>query len=118
MKKVLSILIAVILTLTLMCQTTVFAESAPPTEVDETPIEVDVAEAEDVPVDGDFTLTDDGEPVLEVTHQNELAVTGAYDGTMMNGFYTADFVMPDTGYNVFLTGLTKNNVARIKQAIM
>jgi hypothetical protein len=45
-------------------------------------------------------------------------VTGAYDGTMMNGFYTADFVMPDTGYNVFLTGLTKNNVARIKQAIM
>ncbi|MBK6088315.1 dockerin type I repeat-containing protein [Ruminococcus difficilis] len=84
----------------------------------ETPIEVDVAEAEDVPVDGSFTLTDDGEPVLEVTHQNERAVTGAYDGTMMNGFYTADFVMPDTGYNVFLTGLTKNNVARIKQAII
>lgn len=84
----------------------------------ETPIEVDVAEAEDVPVDGSFTLTDDGEPVLEVKHQNELAVTGAYDGTMMNGFYTADFVMPDTGYNVFLTGLTKNNVARIKQAII
>ena len=118
MKKALSILIAVILTLTMMCQTTVFAESAPPTEVDETPIEVDVAEAEDVPVDGSFTLTDDGEPVLEVTHQNELAVTGAFDGTMMNGFYTADFVMPDTGYNVFLTGLTKNNVARIKQAII
>ena len=84
----------------------------------ETPIEVDVAEAEDVPVDGSFTLTDDGEPVLEVKHQNELAVTGAFDGTMMNGFYTADFVMPDTGYNVFLTGLTKNNVARIKQAII
>ena len=84
----------------------------------ETPIEVDVAEAEDVPVDGSFTLTDDGEPVLEVKHQNERAVTGAYDGTMMNGFYTADFVMPDTGYNVFLTGLTKNNVARIKKAII
>lgn len=118
MKKALSILIAVILTLTLMCQTTVFAESAPPTEVDETPIEVDVAEAEDVPVDGSFTLTDDGEPVLEVKHQNELAVTGAYDGTMMNGFYTADFVMPDTGYNVFLTGLTQDNVEQIKQAII
>lgn len=118
MKKALSILIAVILTLTLMCQTTVFAESAPPTEVDETPIEVDVAEAEDVPVDGSFTLTDDGEPVLEVKRQNELAVTGAFDGTMMNGFYTADFVMPDTGYNVFLTGLTQNNVEQIKQAII
>ena len=84
----------------------------------ETPIEVDVAEAEDVPVDGSFTLTDDGEPVLEVTHQNERAVTGAYDGTMMNGFYTADFVMPDTGYNVFLTGLTQDNVEQIKQAII
>ena len=104
----------------------VYAQEAQPTgEItgsgaveNETPIEVDVAEAEDVPVDGSFTLTDDGEPVLEVTHQNELAVTGAYDGTMMNGFYTADFVMPDTGYNVFLTGLTKNNVARIKQAII
>lgn len=118
MKKALSILIAVILTLTLMCQTTVFAESTPPTEVDETPIEVDVAEAEDVPVDGSFTLTDDGEPVLEVKHQNELAVTGAFDGTMMNGFYTADFVMPDTGYNVFLTGLTQDNVEQIKQAII
>lgn len=104
----------------------VYAQDAQPTgEItgsgdveNETPIEVDVAEAEDVPVDGSFTLTDDGEPVLEVKHQNELAVTGAYDGTMMNGFYTADFVMPDTGYNVFLTGLTKNNVARIKQAII
>ena len=84
----------------------------------ETPIEVDVAEAEDVPVDGSFTLTDDGEPVLEVKHQNELAVTGAFDGTMMNGFYTADFVMPDTGYNVFLTGLTQDNVEQIKQAII
>lgn len=104
----------------------VYAQEAQPTgEItgsgaveNETPIEVDVAEAEDVPVDGSFTLTDDGEPVLEVTHQNERAVTGAYDGTMMNGFYTADFVMPDTGYNVFLTGLTKNNVAQIKQAII
>ena len=104
----------------------VYAQEAQPTgEItgsgdveNETPIEVDVAEAEDVPVDGSFTLTDDGEPVLEVKHQNELAVTGAYDGTMMNGFYTADFVMPDTGYNVFLTGLTKNNVARIKKAII
>jgi hypothetical protein len=104
----------------------VYAQEAQPTgEItgsgdveNETPIEVDVAEAEDVPVDGSFTLTDDGEPVLEVTHQNERAVTGAYDGTMMNGFYTADFVMPDTGYNVFLTGLTQDNVEQIKQAII
>ena len=104
----------------------VYAQEAQPTgEItgsgaveNETPIEVDVAEAEDVPVDGSFTLTDDGEPVLEVKHQNELAVTGAYDGTMMNGFYTADFVMPDTGYNVFLTGLTQDNVEQIKQAII
>lgn len=104
----------------------VYAQEAQPTgEItgsgaveNETPIEVDVAEAEDVPVDGSFTLTDDGEPVLEVKHQNELAVTGAFDGTMMNGFYTADFVMPDTGYNVFLTGLTQDNVEQIKQAII
>ncbi len=104
----------------------VYAQEAQPTgEItgsgdveNETPIEVDVAEAENVPVDGSFTLTDDGEPVLEVTHQNERAVTGAYDGTMMNGFYTADFVMPDTGYNVFLTGLTQDNVEQIKQAII
>ena len=104
----------------------VYAQEAQPTgEItgsgdveNETPIEADVAEAEDVPVDGSFTLTDDGEPVLEVKHQNERAVTGAYDGTMMNGFYTADFVMPDTGYNVFLTGLTQDNVEQIKQAII
>ena len=63
----------------------VYAQEAQPTSEitgsgaveNETPIEADVAEAEDVPVDGSFTLTDDGEPVLEVTHQNERAVTGA-----------------------------------------
>ena len=124
-RRIFSLVLCLALVLTCLPMA-VYAQEAQPTgEItgsgdveNETPIEVDVAEAEDVPVDGSFTLTDDGEPVLEVTHQNELAVTGAYDGTMMNGFYTADFVMPDTGYNVFLTGLTKNNVARIKQAII
>ena len=80
-------------------------------------IEIDVLDADTVPDADSYTIVDDGEPLLEVKHIKELGVTAALENTASE-YYTADFVLPDSGYQVYLTGLTQDNVDEIRQAII
>ena len=113
MKKGFTVL-CMLLTLCILSTTVVFAESVPAAE---TAAALDVSDAGEAPAGGSYTLVDDGEPVLEVRHVEEPGMTAALNDTA-TGYYTADFMLPETNYRVYLTGLTQDNVEEIRQAIV
>lgn len=116
MKKLTAIL-SLILAVCLLCSMTVYAESA---ERPGEPVMIDINDVTMTETDRqeDFTLTVDGEPVLIVEHVEQLGVTAALSDVAANGYYTADFALPDSTRQVFLTGLTNDNVAEIESAIV
>lgn len=116
MKKLLSLL-CMILVMCAVSTTVVFAESVP-AAAEETVTRIEVDETAAAAVGDSYTLTDGGEPVLEVIHVKESGMTTALNGTTTNGYYTAEFMLPETNYQVFLTGLTQDNADEIRQAII
>ena len=114
MKKTIAALLSVLLFMSVFTSTAVFAQET--TEAEQV-IDIGTLDADTVPDADSYTIVDDGEPLLEVTRVKELGVTAALEKTASE-YYTADFVLPDNGYQVYLTGLTKNNVDEIRQAII
>lgn len=114
MKKTIATLLSVLLIMSVFTSTAVFAQETTETEQ---VIDIGALDADTVPDADSYTIVDDGEPLLEVTRVKELGVTAALEKTASE-YYTADFVLPDNGYQVYLTGLTKNNVDEIRQAII
>lgn len=114
MKKPIAALLSVLLITSVFTSTAVYAQAQPQAEQ---VIDIDVIDAETVPDADNYTIVDDGEPLLEVTRVKEWGVTAALENTASE-YYTADFVLPDSGYQVYLTGLTQNNVDEIRQAII
>lgn len=114
MKKTIATLLSVLLIMSVFTSTAVFAQETTETEQ---VIDIGTLDADTVPDADSYTIVDDGEPLLEVTRVKELGVTAALEKTSSE-YYTADFVLPDNGYQVYLTGLTKNNVDEIRQAII
>ena len=114
MKKLIAALLSVLLIMSVFTSTAVVAQEKPDAEQ---VIDIDVIDADTVPDADSYTIVDDGEPLLEVTRVKELGVTAALEDTESE-YYTADFVLPDSGYQVYLTGLTQDNVDEIRQAII
>ncbi len=114
MKKTIAIL-SVLLILSLLCSTTAIAQTVPLIEPEGTQIELDELDATDTPDNG-FVVTDDGEPVLTVDYVDAPGLTAALSDVSGNGFYTADFLLPDGSSEVFLTGLTRDNIDEIERA--
>lgn len=113
MKKLIATILCVFIVICMISSTAVFAQEAP--------VEEQIADvgAADTVCDADsYILTDDGETVLEVVHVKSPGLTAALNDTATNGYYIADFMLPETNYHVFLTGLTQNNVDEIRQAIV
>lgn len=62
-----------------------------------------------------YELYIDRKPVLSVDSQNsDIASTGA----LIPNFYHAEFMLPDTTLQVYLTGLRSNNVEEIQQKLI
>lgn len=115
MKKWIAALLSVLMIMSMVTSTAVFAQEKPEAEQ---VIDIDVIDADTVPDADSYTIVDDGELLLEVERIKEIGVTAALDDVTTNEFYTADFVLPDSNYQVFLTGLTQDNVDEIRQAII
>ena len=117
MKKI-RVLTALLIAVGLMCP---MAASADTLEIpEEEAVVIDIADLsadDDIAADS-YTITDEGALVLEVEHVEAFGVTTALGDAAANGYYTADFMLPDTQKEVFLTGLTQNNVDEIEQAII
>ena len=117
MKK-LTALLSVLLALCLLCSSTVFAQTAESFEPQTAVLDVDSVELSDLAEKDDYVLTDGNVPVLIVAHHTEVpGAATALKGETDNGYYTAEFAMPDTTKKVFLTGLTRDNVAEIEAAV-
>ena len=117
MKKVWCIT-AILLVICIICSTTVFAEEAIAEDTAVTEYELsDLADGEAVD-DDSYQVFDDGELVLEVQHVDGLGKTAAVSETTDSGFYTAMFLLPYSNKEVYLTGLTRDNVDEIEQAIV
>ncbi|HBE15341.1 MAG TPA: hypothetical protein DCY72_03730 [Ruminococcaceae bacterium] len=114
MKKWIAALLSILLIMSVFTSTAVVAQETPDAEQ---VIEIDALDADTVPDADSYTIVDDGETLLEVTHIKELGVTAALVDSASE-YYTADFVLPDSGYQVYLTGLTQDNVDEIRQAII
>ena len=123
MKKLISVLCVLILSLSL-CPFTVNAA-----EIDVVPLGVcavvsdddgntaieDAQAIEDLDSFQSYELYIDRKPVLSVDPQNsELAATGISIPT----FYHAEFMLPDTTLQVYLTGLRNENIEEIQQKII
>ncbi|MBQ3264799.1 MAG: dockerin type I repeat-containing protein [Ruminococcus sp.] len=118
MKKRLLALFSILLVISLLSTVTAFAGAVPDASIEEAVGRIDIADVGSAPESGSYILTDDGETVLEVKHVEEPGLTAALNDTTANGYYTAEFMLPETNYRVFLTGLTQNNVSEIQQAII
>lgn len=114
MKKWISV-IAVLLALTMLGSVTAFADTLPLEEPEETVIELVDLEAGETP--DSYTVVDDGETVLIVDRVRDSGVASSLSDALSNGFYSADFMLSDGISEVFLTGLTRDNVSEIEQAI-
>lgn len=117
MKKALCI-IAILLAICLLCSSTFFAEEA----VAENDLTAeyalsDLAAGEEVSEDS-YQVYDGGERILEVQHVDDFGKTAALSETTESGYYTAMFLLPDTNKEVYLTGLTRDNVNEIEQAVV
>ena len=115
MKKLIAIMICILLVSGAIVPTAVAAEEAPEAEQI---IDVDTIDADTVPDSDNYQIVDDGETLLEVTHVQAPGLTAALNDTITNGYYTADFMLPESNYHVFLTGLTQNNIDMIRQKII
>lgn len=115
MKKLTAIILCVFIIICMMSSTAVFAQEAP---VAKQIIDVNDTDADTPPATDNYILTDDGDAVLEVRHVQTPGLTAALNDTTLNGYYTAEFMLPETNYRVFLTGLTENNVDEIRQEII
>ena len=113
MKKLIAMILCVLIIVCMISATAVFAREIPAEE----PI-ADVGAAETIADADSYILTDDGETVLEVVHVKAPGLTAALGGATLNGYYTAEFMLPETNYRVFLTGLTQDNAEEIKQEII
>lgn len=114
MKKLIAVLFCVLI-ISMMTPVAVLAQEAPEGEQ---VIEIDAADADTAPETDSYTIVDDGETLLEVVHVKEPGLTAALSNSAANGYYTADFMLPETNLEVYLTGLTQNNVDEIRQAII
>ena len=115
MKKPIAALLSLLLIMSMMTSTAVFAQEAPEAEQ---VIDIDKADADTVPDEGSYTIVDNGQPLLEVVRVKEPAATAALYNGLTNGYYTAEFKIPESSYQVYLTGLTQDNVSEIRQAII
>lgn len=115
MKRLIAIILSVLIIMCSISATAVFAQETSPAEQ---VIELDTPDAETPPAADSYIIEDDGETVLEVNHVQAPGLTAALNHTTTNGYYTADFMLPETNYHVFLTGLTQNNADEIRQAIV
>ena len=113
MKRILTV-ICILLAICMLSTTTVFAQSAPAADSADA---IDIADADAAAVGDSYTLTDGGEPVLEVAHVYKPGLTAALSDRS-NGYYTAEFMLPETNYQVYLTGLTQDNTEEIRQMII
>ena len=113
MKRILTV-ICIILAVCMLSTTTVFAQGISAADSVDA---IDVADADAAAVGGSYTLTDDGEPVLEVAHVHKPGLTAALSDRS-NGYYTAEFMLPETNYQVYLTGLTQNNADELRRMII
>lgn len=80
--------------------------------------EITLADAPDAEEMGDllsYDLMIDNDPVLSVEQSD---VPDPASGTANNGYFSADFLLPDTTKQVFLTGLTAEKVEEIQQRII
>lgn len=114
MKKLIAALICIMMVIGMTTPTVAFAQ-----EVSDAEQIIELGAADDAALSADsYTITDDGETLLEVRHVDEPGMTAALDNTPSNGYYTADFMLPETNYHVYLTGLTRENTDEIRQAII
>ena len=113
MKKLIALFLCMLIALSTLTATAVFAQEAP---AEGTVITIE--EADTVSDTDSYVLTDDGEPVLKVVRVKEFGATAALSDTAANEYYTAEFMIPESDYSVFLTGLTQDNVGEIRQAII
>lgn len=116
MKKLLLLLLSLLLALS-TASVTVFAESVPAEDVQEI-INVDEFNADTTPASDSYAIVDEDETLLEIEHIKAPGVTAALSDAETSGYYTAEFMIPETNDKVFLTGLTKDNVSEITQAII
>lgn len=122
MKKRLCIL-SLILILALICPMTTAAVEAEGDDIyavatTESGREIVLADAPDADKMGDlesYDLMIDNEPVLTVEQSD---VSDPDSGTAENGYFSADFLIPDTTKQVFLTGLSADKVEEIQQRII
>lgn len=80
--------------------------------------EIVLADAPDAEKLGDlesYDLMIEGEPVLTVEQSDVADLTS---GTDNNGYFSADFALPDTTKQVYLTGLSADKVEEIQQKII
>lgn len=115
MKKPIAAILSLLLIISMMTSTAVFAQET--TEAQQV-IDIDRVDADTVPDTENYTIVDDGEPLLEVVHVKEPGATAALNDGVTNGYYTAEFMIPESSYQVYLTGLTQDNVSEIRQAII
>ena len=115
MKKSIAAILSLLLIISMMTSTAVFAQET--TEAQQV-IDIDRVDADTVPDTENYTIVDDGEPLLEVVHVKEPGATAALNYGVTNGYYTAEFMIPESSYQVYLTGLTQDNVSEIRQAII
>lgn len=117
MKRLRSIT-ALVIILCLLFPATAYAETLYTPEDDTVFIDIsELNEDEGIPSDN-YTIADEDEPVLEVRHVKSPDLSTALSDVWDNGYYTADFMIPNTNKKVFLTGLTQNNISEIQQAII
>lgn len=113
MKKLIAVFLCMLIAVNALTATVVFAQEAP---AEGTVITIE--EADTVSDTDSYVLTDDGEPVLKVVRVKEFGATAALSDSVANEYYTAEFMIPESNYSVFLTGLTQDNVGEIRQAII
>ena len=101
--------------MSMMTSTAVFAQEAP--EAGQV-IDIDRADAAAALDEQSYTIVDNGQPLLEVVHVKEPAATAALGDGSTSGYYTAEFMIPESTSQVYLTGLTRDNVSEIRQAII
>lgn len=113
MKKLLTV-ICIILAVCMLSTTTAFAQSVPSAD---SVAEIDVSDADAAAVGDSYMLTDGSETVLEVAHVHKPGLTAALSDRS-NGYYTAEFMLPETNYQVYLTGLTQDNADELRRMII
>ena len=115
MKK-LMIFLSVLVMIGLLGSMTVSADTLPLNAPEGVRIELQELAETDTP--DSYVVVDHGETVLKVGHVAASGLTAALSDTAANGYYTADFLLPDSVSQVFLTGLTRDNIDEIEAAVI